>query len=214
MLLPIALDVAGKLCLVVGGGPVAARKARSLLECAAKVRVVAPQLCETLETLRGQIEYSKRAFQPDDCAECRLIFACANRREVNEQVAIEARRLGLWCNIADDSISSDFHGAATIRRGGMTIAISTNGGSPALSKHLKAKIESVVGDEYAQLLELMSARRATIEYSNAQFERVVKWRAILESDVLELLRRSEHEKAAQRVDEILNGNSVVNEPRA
>ena len=212
MLLPIALDVAGKLCLVVGGGSVAARKARSLLECDAKVRVVAPQLCEALETLRGQIEYSMRAFQPEDCAECRLIFACTNRREVNEQVAIEARRLGLWCNIADDSASSDFHGAATIRRGEMTIAISTNGGSPALSKHLKAKIESIVGDEYAQLLELMSARRATIEYSNAQFERAAKWRAILESDVLELLRRSEHEKAAQRVDEILNGNNVVSEP--
>lgn len=209
MLLPISLDVKGKLCLVVGGGIVAARKVRSLLECEAKVHVVARDLCDDLESLQSQIEYSKRAFQSGDCAQMQLVFACTNVRKVNAEVAQEARRLGTWCNIADDSANSDFHGAATIRRGDISIAISTQGGSPALSKHLKAKIEDVIGDEYSELLSLMSARRATIEYSNSQNERADRWRTILESDVLELLRRGENERAVQRMDEILN-ESVSN----
>lgn len=204
MLLPIALDVKNKRCLVVGGGIVAARKVRSLLECEARVHVVAPQLCDELQTLKTQIEYSNRGFQREDCDHCFLVFACTNSREVNLDAANCARKTGALCNVADDSQSSDFQSVATIRRGEITIAVSTNGGSPALSKHLKAKIESVVGQEYAQLLELMCERRATIEYSNAQLERAEKWRAILNSNVLELLRRGENEQSAQLIDAILN----------
>lgn len=214
MLLPISLDVKNKRCLVVGGGLVAARKVASLLECGARVHVVSPALCDELARFTERIEYSKRAFLIDDCVGNSLVFACTNRRDVNAEVADAARRNGIWCNIADDATNSDFHGAATIRRGEISIAISTNGGSPALSRHLKAKIESAIGDEYAQLLNLMSAARANRGseigrngnrvLDEAQANRAEKWRAILQSDVLELLRNGANERAAQKIDEILN----------
>ena len=211
MLLPISLDVKNKRCLVVGGGIVATRKVRSLLECGAIVVVVSPDLCDEMQTLQPQIEYSKRQFHSEDCAGCLLIFACTNVREVNQEIAKAAQNLGIWCNVADDSSRSDFQSAATIRRGEISVAVATNGGSPALSKHLKARIESVIGPEYAQLLSLMSERRARIEYSNEQAERANKWRAILGSDVLELLRAGETERATQKIDAIL---SAVDEPGA
>lgn len=213
MLLPISLDVKRKRCLVVGGGPVAARKVRSLLECGAHVVVVSPHLCDDFETLRPHIEYSMRLFHSEDCANCLLIFACTSSREVNEKIAVVAQDCGVLCNVADDSAPSDFANMATVRRGEITVAISTDGGSPALSKHLKANIEKVIGDEYAQLLKLMSERRAKIEYSNAQTERANKWRSILRSDVLDLLRNGETDAASKRVDEILNA-PAPKEPQA
>ncbi len=204
MLLPIALDVAGKRCLVVGGGPVAARKVRSLVQCGAQVHVVAPHLEKELEAWKAQFEYSNRSFQSGDCRDCYLVFACTNEREINSQVVAEARQNGIWCNIADDAKSSDFYNVATIRRGEITITISTDGGSPALANHLRNEIKKVIGDEYAQLLQLMSERRTLLDRTaTTQSERAILWHRVLESDVLELLRRGKREKAAQRVDEIL-----------
>ncbi len=225
MLLPISLDVKKKRCLVVGGGPVAARKVRSLLECGAHVVVVSPQMSDDFFTLLDKIECFHRCFEAGDCEGMRLIFACTNRVMVNSEVCEEAQQLGIWCNVADSSdnpqlsgfnampkvLKSDFKSAAVIRRGRITVAISTDGGSPALSKHLKSEIENVIGDEYAQLLQLMSDARSNRVLDNQQNDRANRWRAILRSDVLELLRNGKTDAASERVDEILNA-PAPNEP--
>lgn len=205
MLLPVALNLKDAPCLVVGGGEVAARKVRSLVECEAKVHVVSPQLCDDLETLRGHFEYSQRIFQSDDCNEMRLVFACTDSREVNAKIVDEARLRGVWCNIADDASASDFQSMATVRRGEITVAVSTSGGSPALSKYLKQEIESCIGDEYAQLLQLMSEERSKQNRKKTtQKERATIWHRILDSDVLDLLRRGEAASAQSRVREIMS----------
>ena len=217
MLLPIALNLKNAPCLVVGGGEIGARKVRSLLECEAIVKVVSPQLCEALQAMRANIEYSmlqifERTFKAEDCDGMKLVFACTDSREVNARVAVEAKRCGALCNIADETDQSDFANMAVVRRGEITIAVSTSGGSPALSKHLKREIENAVGDEYAQLLQLMSDARASQNRAQStQSERAALWHRVLDSDVLELLRRGETESAAQLVDAIM---SAVTEPRA
>jgi siroheme synthase-like protein len=195
MLLPVALHVENRRCLVVGGGAVAARKTKSLLECGAQVKIIAPEIGDEMTELLPRIEYSQRAFEAGDCANFQLVFACTNSREVNAQIAREAQEAGALCNIADDPQHSDFHTTSVVRRGPIAIGISSEGASPVLSRHVKEQIENAVGDEYAQLVSLMQ----NVEIQS----RGEVWKRVLASDVLELLRTGEMEEAQQRVAEIL-----------
>ena len=203
-LLPVALNVHDKRCLIVGGGSVAARKARVLLECGAKLHVVAPELCEELQPFLSQLEYSARGFEVDDVEDCDLIFACTNVAGLNAQIAEEAARRKVWCNIADDSDASTFHLAATVRRGEICIGITTNAGSPALAKNLKAEVENCIGDEYVALLELMSTHRESLKQRISDRRvRASLWRMILGSEVLDLLRSGEEREARKKIDELI-----------
>jgi precorrin-2 dehydrogenase / sirohydrochlorin ferrochelatase len=205
-LLPVALNVQGQRCLIVGGGPVAARKAAALLECEAPIHVIAPDLAAGFVPLRAHIEHEPRPFQTGDCVGHRLIFACTGERAVNEAVAREAHALGLWCNVVDDPAASDFHSAATVRRGDITVGISTAGGSPALARHLKERIEGCVGPEYEALLEMVSARRAALpEHVSRQEERAHIWRSVLDCGALELLRAGRRAEAEALVERIIGG---------
>jgi precorrin-2 dehydrogenase/sirohydrochlorin ferrochelatase len=174
-LLPVSLNLKNALCLVVGGGKIGRRKAVSLLECGAKVLLVAPQLNEAFQSLLNQIDYQPRNFHPDDCNGARLVFACTNDNAINLQVAQIAMQSGIWCNVCDDADKSTFHSAACVRRDDITIAISTAGQSPALSRHLKQKIEDCVEPEYGELAKLLARHRKT---GNAD------WRGFFESDAL------------------------------
>jgi siroheme synthase-like protein len=203
-LLPVALNVQDERCLIVGGGAVAQRKAKSLLECGSRVAVIAPALCDSFAPLHAHIEYSERAFQEGDCRGHRLVFACTDDRAVNETVAREASALGIWCNVADDPAGSDFHSAAVVRRGDICVGITTAGSSPALSRHLKEQIETCLGAEYSDLLDIMGARRsALLQGLQQQSDRAKIWRAVLESETLQLLKNGDHAAAEVLVDELI-----------
>ena len=205
-LLPVALNLEGKRVLVVGGGAVAERKVRACLECGARVRVIAPELCEGLAAFADaeHFDHLARHYAVGDCAESALVFAATDQRAVNAQVQAEARELGVWCSVADDSQGSDLHGAATVQRGAITVGITTRGGSPALARHLKERVAQAIGPEYEILLELLAARRASEPRVGAQAELADRWRAVLKSEVLELLRAGRTGEAEQKLDEILS----------
>lgn len=215
MLLPVALNVQGKRCLIVGGGRVAARKVQSLLECGAHVTIIAPELCSALLAIPDAIEWLPRPFQEGDCTGFELIFACTDQRTVNELVADEAKREKIWCSIADDAVNSDFHGAAAVRRGGICIGIMTEAGSPALARHLKNEIENCISAEYATLLEMVAARRTEMDRLPAeQAARAALWQAILQSDVLPLLRAGRRIEAETLVDALIDANDRQRETGA
>lgn len=193
-LLPVSLNLENTLCLVVGGGKIAYRKTASLLECGAKVLLVAPQLNEAFQSLLNQVDYQSRKFQPNDCDGARLVFACTNDNAINLQVAQIAAQSGILCNVCDDADKSTFHSAACVRRDDITIAISTNGQSPALARYLKSKIENGIEPEYGELAKLLSRYRHG-ETSAEQF------RNFFESDalgkVLLLIKHGEMEAARE-----------------
>jgi len=191
-LLPVALDLENRAVLIVGGGAVAARKAAAFLEAGALVTVVSPDLSADFPA----VNYRAKRYESADWSGFSLICACTDNAEINAQIALDAKSQNIWCNIADAPENSDFHTVAVVRRGEIAVGISTDGISPVLSRHLKREIENCVGPEYAQLLEI--AARFPLE----THQRGAFWRAVLESDALQLLRSNEHLLAAERLETV------------
>lgn len=204
MLLPVALDVHGRLCLVVGGGPVGARKLHSLLDCGAQATLISPVLSEEAEALVPACKYLQREWRSGDCRGFSLVWACTPSREVNEAIAREAREAGVWCGVSGPGEGGGLHGASAVRRGSVCVGITTGGASPALARHLKQRVEAAVGPEYEVLLGWMGEARAGLKARlPEQGERARLWRALLSSDVLDLLRLGDEAKARARFDEVV-----------
>ena len=157
----INLRLTGRLCLVVGGGVVAARKTHGLLASRARVRLVSPYLAPDLAELAagGAIIWLARSYQKEDLAGVALVFAATGDPVIQEQISRDAEELGILVNRADDPARGDFHLPASIRQGALLVTISTSGQSPALSAALKRRLEREFGDVYAPLTELCGRLR-------------------------------------------------------
>lgn len=176
--------------VVVGGGEVAARKVRALVEGGANVRVISPALHSQLAALRddGVIEHVARSYMRGDLDGAGLAFAATDRREVNAAVADEARERGVLCNIADDPDGSGFHTLGAVQRGEVLVAIGTGGESPALAALIRRKLEAAIGPEYGVLAERLGALRRRIGFSLPPAARADLWRSLATAEALELAR--------------------------
>jgi precorrin-2 dehydrogenase / sirohydrochlorin ferrochelatase len=162
-LYPVMLDLTDIRILIVGGGVVASRKAKPLVECGARVNVISPAVSDEMRAV-GVAEIIERAYQPGDGAGFQLIMTATDVRSVNALVAEEARAAGQWVNSADDPENCSFILPALIRRGPVTIAVSTGGASPSLAGWLRDRIGDSVGPEVGDAaLELLAERTALHE---------------------------------------------------
>jgi len=140
---PIFVQMAGRRALVIGGGRVAYRKCRDLLAVGAKVVAVSPVFCSPLERL-STVDRRERAFRVTDVRGSALVVAATDSREVNERAAAEANRLGIPVNVVDVPDLCTFIVPAVLRRGPVTVAVSTSGASPALARELRNRIDKAV----------------------------------------------------------------------
>jgi precorrin-2 dehydrogenase/sirohydrochlorin ferrochelatase len=143
------LDLEGRSCLVVGGGSVGLEKARGLLECGARVAVVAPDIVPGLVEL--PVEWVRRPYAGSLVAGRWLVVAATPDRDVNRRVKADCERLGVFCNVADDPELCSFILPAVHRVDPIAVAVSTGGASPALAQRLRAEIAAIVRPEHAQL---------------------------------------------------------------
>lgn len=141
---PAFLLLTGRPALLVGGGPVAAGKLTALLDAGAKVTVVAPEVLPDLE--KPGVQVRRRAFQPGDLDGCWFAVAAATA-PVNRQVAREAETRRIFANAVDDALSASAYLGGVVRRGGVTVAISTGGRAPALTALLREAVESFLPDD-------------------------------------------------------------------
>ena len=191
---PAFLDVAGKPCVVVGGGAVGARKARTLAACGAKVTVIDPDAGSAVREMaeKGDLQWRPKPFEPTDLAGAFLVMGATDDPGLNQQVADEAGRLNLLCNIADTPDLCNFILPSVVARGDLAIAVSTSGKSPAFAKKMRKHLEKEFGPEYARLLRLMGAiRKRLLAESHAPEAHKPLFEAFLESPVLELLARED-----------------------
>jgi precorrin-2 dehydrogenase/sirohydrochlorin ferrochelatase len=161
---PIFLHIAGKPCLVVGGGSVGQRKVEDLLAAGAQVTLVSREATTALQTLaaRELIIYLQEDFHPDHLNGMVLAIAATNDLNTNQRVSNAARARGLPVNVVDQPDLCSFVVPASIRRGDLTIAIGTGGHSPALAKKLRRDLEQIYGPEYGPYVELLGAIREKV----------------------------------------------------
>jgi precorrin-2 dehydrogenase/sirohydrochlorin ferrochelatase len=155
------LDLRGRTCLVVGGGAVAARRVRGLLECGARVRVVAPSIHPDLEALatEGALTVERRAYQAGDTAGAALVCAATSSREVNAAVAAEARASGVLVNVADRPAEGDLQVGAVVRRGPIAVSLGTGGLSPAATAALRAWLAALLTADHERAVLLLGEAR-------------------------------------------------------
>jgi precorrin-2 dehydrogenase/sirohydrochlorin ferrochelatase len=161
---PVFLDVEGKTCLIVGGGDVAARKAKSLADAGACVRIVSPEFCGRLQRMadRGKVSLERKRFAASDVDDAFLAIACTDDRKVNEKVRAAARRRGMLTNVVDSAELCNFILPAVVSRGPLKIAVSTSGVSPALARRIRKDLEKRYPRGYGDFLELMEKSRSRI----------------------------------------------------
>jgi uroporphyrin-III C-methyltransferase/precorrin-2 dehydrogenase/sirohydrochlorin ferrochelatase len=160
-LFPLFLKLAGRKVLVVGGGPVATAKVASLQEAGAQIAVVAPEVDPALAALaaEGKISLTQRSFEAADLGGVWLVVAAATP-EVNRGVAAAAESQRLFVLAVDDPKAASAYGAGALRRGGVTIAVSTSGHAPALAGLLREGLEAVLPDDLEAWTAVAESERA------------------------------------------------------
>jgi len=194
---PLFLHLAGRRCLVVGGGQVAEKKVESLLRAGAQVTVVSPELTPRLAALAAArtIECHQRPYMPGDLAGCFLAYAATSDEHAQSAIAVEAGTAGVLLNVVNRAQLSDFIAPAIVERGDLCLAVSTAGASPALAKRIRQDLEKAFGSEYELALELLGRLRrhlATPSRSSAERQRIFS--TLVNSPLLDYLRqRQTHE---------------------
>jgi precorrin-2 dehydrogenase / sirohydrochlorin ferrochelatase len=213
------LRIAGRRCVVVGGGEVGLEKVEGLLACDALVTLIAPQAEPELEALAGEgsIRWQQRPYAgSQDLEGALLAIAATADTDVNIAVSQDAERRAMLVNVVDVPPLCNFILPAIVRTGPLAIAISTSGASPALAKRMKREIAERYGEPYARLALLLNEARGWAKGTLPTYqERKEFFEGIVNGDpdpvvllrggdadggeraVRELIARAQHERAAQ-----------------
>jgi siroheme synthase-like protein len=194
---PVFLNIEGKRCVVVGGGQVALRKVKMLLDGRANVFVFSPNPHPEMIKLsrRKAIHLIQRDYKAGDLKDAVITLACTDVKGVNRKVADEAKKARVLVNVADDPERSNFITPSFFKRGNLTIAISTSGISPAFARKIRTKLEKSFGEEYASLLSLIGEVRSKLKEKGCRIG-TETWQQALDLDLLiQLLRSGQRKKA-------------------
>ena len=218
-LYPIQLNLHRKPVLVVGAGSVGLRKAQRLLEAGARVLVVTrkahPQVLELergTQPAGGWLHVEERNFRPDDLKGSFLVFACTDDRDLNQTILELANEQGILAQSATDPASNDFHVPSEIRRGEFSLAISTGGGSPALAKAIRERLEEIFPEAFGDYVELLArVRTRQLEQGELSDENAAKFRALVAGDLEAAVLAGDWDKAEQVLAEQLGAGFSLKE---
>lgn len=189
---PLFIDLTAKDILVVGAGAVGRRKISSLLTASPRRIVVldpafTPEIMRNLAA-KGPVECRARTFRPEDLEGITLVFAATDNRKINADIASLCETRNILCNIADAPDLCSFIVPAHFHEGDLTIALSTNGSSPALAKRLRRELENFAKKRYTPLLIVLGRLRPLLlelGLDTAQNTAIIQ--SLVESSLGELL---------------------------
>ena len=155
---PVFLNLDGKKVVVIGGGGVAERKVLTLVKAGAIVKLISLDLTNALEKLkkRGLLIHIKRQYKKGDLKNAFLVIAGTSSARINQKIAQDAKHL---INVIDNPSEGNFIAPSLVKRGPLTIAISSEGTSPAAAKFIRKEIESIYGKEFIQYLKFLGTMR-------------------------------------------------------
>jgi uroporphyrin-III C-methyltransferase / precorrin-2 dehydrogenase / sirohydrochlorin ferrochelatase len=204
---PLALEITGRRCVVIGGGTTAAAKVAALLDAGATVVVIAAEPDAGLVELsrRGEIELVVREYRRGDLAGALLVFATGGDSALNAAVFAEAEAEGVLCNAHQDSAHCHFASPTVTRRGDLVVAVSTGGRAPTLAGFVRDALAADLPDEFGALIDLVAEIRAEGIAPADTAERGRLWRTALDCDVLGLLGAGQWEAARRLLRGVLAG---------
>jgi precorrin-2 dehydrogenase/sirohydrochlorin ferrochelatase len=203
VLYPVNLVLAGRRCVVVGGGEVAARKVEGLLAAGADVVVIAPRITDAIR--RSGVELEEREYRRGDLEGAWLAVTATDDAAVNRAVHADGEASRVWTNAADDPPACSFTLPAVVRQGPVMVAVSTAGYSPALASWLRGQVAAQLGPEVALLAEWLSEARDELKAAGRSTE-AVDWRPALDWDMLELIRSGRTAQARERLQACLSSS--------
>jgi siroheme synthase-like protein len=201
---PIFVEMAGRRCVVIGGGQVAEGKVQGLLAAEAEVTVVSPTLTAALSDLlaAGRIRHEARPYQDGDLQGYEVCMVATDDGAVNATVAAEGRRRGVWVNAADDPANCDFILPSVVRQGEVVVAASTGGASPALARRLREELTDFLSEDYAALAELLNEVRQELRRRKVNVD-AEAWQTAMDGRFRALLAQRRPEEARERLLERL-----------
>jgi precorrin-2 dehydrogenase / sirohydrochlorin ferrochelatase len=203
---PVYIELREQPCVVIGGGKIAEGKVNGLLDAQANVTVISLELTSHLQELvsKKQITYLARAYQPGDLTGAFLVICATDQPEINHQVWQEATANGQLVNVVDDTPRCNFIAPSILRKGDLTIAISTSGKAPALAVRLKERLQRELGPEYERFLELAGELREPLARHVPEFEaRKALWYELVDSEILDLLAQGNELSAKELISQIV-----------
>ena len=212
---PILIDVRRLPCLVVGGGKVALRKVRSLLEYNASITVVSPKLCAGLTRLSksGRISAIARPYASSFLKGHKIVFSTTDNPEVNRIVSRDCGRRGILLNVADGPSWCDLILPSSLKRGDLIVSVSSQGKAPFFTKDTKRKLEDFLSPSLSDIVKLAGEFRRRILSKGirmSESEKKKAYGAFLTVDWGKILRKQGVKKAHLYLDRILD--EVEKEP--
>ena len=184
---PVYLAIKDRLCVIIGGGQIAEGKIASLLECGGNIRMIAPEVTDEVQDMAdsGVLKLEKREYREGDLEGAFVAIAATDDNAVQRRIKAEAERLGVLLNVADVTHLCDFIAPSVVRKGEVTVAISTAGVSPALARKLRETLEVSRDLAYADMASLLGEVRGELR-REGNIVHPDHWQTCLTHELLEL----------------------------
>lgn len=199
---PIYLDIEERPVLIIGGGEVCARKAETMLKYGGRVTIVSPELTGEIEqwAADGKVMLRRKLYDESDLDGAAIVIASTDNRCVNGRIARDCRRRKIPVNVVDVTHLCEFIVPAIIESGSIQVAISTGGKSPALARTLKEDLRRAIGDEYAEVNDVLGTLRAGAKKTlPTDVDRKRFFDGIIAAGILEMLRSGRRTEAYETI---------------
>ena len=193
---PVFLNLAGKRCVIIGGGTIAQGKIRGLLQAGCQITVISPDATPGIRQAaqRGDITWQQRVYEPGDLEGAFIGVAATNVWHVNRDIYEEAERLGVLLNVVDDPDLCSFIAPSIVKREPVTLAISTGGASPALARKLRETLAHAEALEWADLADVLAQARRVIKEQRAIID-PERWQCCITRELLDLAKDGHTQQA-------------------
>jgi precorrin-2 dehydrogenase / sirohydrochlorin ferrochelatase len=209
---PVFLNLKGVKAVIVGGGRVAERKAAALLKAGALVKIISPAITTTLEKYKkqGLFTHMKREYRQGDLRDAFIVIAATSSGQTNSRVEADSKDLPRLINVVDTPSMGNFIVPSIVNRGHLTIAISTEGCSPALSKTIRKELEEIYGSEFSHYLKFVeSIRKQVLKKIKESGDREKFLKSLASEEIFRTLRKNGVKPAVKKIRSLMTNLSVI-----
>ena len=193
---PVYLNLAGKRCVILGGGTIAQGKIAALRDAGARITVISPEATDGIKRAaqRGDVAFEQREYQAGDLEGAFIAVAATNVWHVNRQIYEEAEERGVLLNVVDDPDQCTFIAPSIVRRDPITLAVSTGGASPALARKMRETLAEAPALKWADLAAALGRARRVIKEKRTVID-PTRWQCVITEDLLKLVQEGHEDQA-------------------